>query len=173
MCREAVRNEMQLQDSEGFSVREPSAKKVRRGVLISLGPHHEWSGDGHDKLSKIGFPIWGVRDKWSGKWLGLWVIPNNRLMLAIAYLYLSLVAELGGKSCRGFIRCIVLLMCQVGMPMQSTTDCGSETTLIYGMACSLRYVVMIHPAISFNSSLSVNFLPLNWMLQVLVLLMSF
>lgn len=84
-------------DPDGFAAREPTAKKVHRDVLISLGPHHEWSGDGHDKLAAIGFPIWGVRDKWSGRWLGLWVIPNNRLKESIAFLYLSLVAEYGGE----------------------------------------------------------------------------
>jgi hypothetical protein len=63
-----------------------------------LGPHHEWSGDGHDKLAQIGFPIWGIRDKWSGKWLGLWVVPNNRLKLVIAYLYLRLIIELEGNE---------------------------------------------------------------------------
>lgn len=88
---------MRLHDPDGFKLREPAAKKVKRGVLSSLGPHHEWSGDGHDKLTKLGFPIWGIRDKWSGKWLGLWVVPNNRYKDAIAYLYLSLVAELGGQ----------------------------------------------------------------------------
>ncbi|KJA25629.1 hypothetical protein HYPSUDRAFT_85343 [Hypholoma sublateritium FD-334 SS-4] len=120
LTRQYIREEMRVQDPAGFAEREPSAKKVHRGVLISLGPHHEWSADGHDKLSAIGFPIWGVRDKWSGKWLGLWVVPNNRLKLSVAYLYLKLVSELGG------------------MPIQSTTDCGSETTLIYGLACALR-----------------------------------
>jgi hypothetical protein len=87
---------MYIQDADGFRAREPSAKKVHRTQLVALGIHHEWSGDGHDKLSSIGFPIWGVRDKWSSKWLGLWVVPNNRLKLAVAYLYLSLVKEHGG-----------------------------------------------------------------------------
>ncbi|EGN91665.1 hypothetical protein SERLA73DRAFT_157463 [Serpula lacrymans var. lacrymans S7.3] len=27
----------------------------------------------------------GVRDQWSGKWLGLWVVPNNRLKTTIGY----------------------------------------------------------------------------------------
>jgi len=90
---------MHVQDPDGFRIRESSAgKKVFRVALVSIGPHHEWSADGHDKLSKLGFPIWGVRDKWSGKWLGLWVVPNNRLKVAIGYLYLSLVKKLGGES---------------------------------------------------------------------------
>ena len=58
------------------------------------------SGDGHDKLASIGFPIWGIRDKFSGKWLGLWVVPNNRLKDVVAYLYLSLIKELGGENLR-------------------------------------------------------------------------
>lgn len=89
---------MSLLDPEGFAIREPTANKKRRVALKHIGPHHEWSGDGHDKLAKIGFPIWGIRDCWSGKWLGLWVVPNNRYKVVIAYLYLKLVLELGGLS---------------------------------------------------------------------------
>ncbi|EDR05062.1 uncharacterized protein LACBIDRAFT_303846 [Laccaria bicolor S238N-H82] len=93
---------------------------LKVSVAVSLGPHHEWSCDSHDKLSAIGFPIWGVRDVWSKMWLGLWVVPNNQLLKAIAYLYLSLIVELEG------------------MPLQSTTDCGLETTLMFGLANALR-----------------------------------
>ena len=88
---------MHLHDPAGFRICEPGAKKVQRGVLTSLGLHHEWSGDGHDKLAEIGFPIWGVCDKWSSKWLGLWVLPNNHLRKAIALLYLQLIKEQGGE----------------------------------------------------------------------------
>lgn len=87
---------MSQHDPDGFIRRQPTTKKIFREPLVALGPHHEWSCDGHDKLVSRGFPIWGVRDKWSGKWLGLWVVPNNRLKRTIAYLWLSLVAELGG-----------------------------------------------------------------------------
>ena len=81
---------------EGFSRRHPEATKVHRVPLMSLGPNDEWSGDGHDKLCKIGMAIYGIRDKVSGMWLGLWVVPNNCLNIVIAYLYLSLVEECGG-----------------------------------------------------------------------------
>jgi hypothetical protein len=87
---------MRLQDPEGFELREPLAKKIHREPLVAIGIHEEWSGDGHDKLSRIGFPVWGIREKWSGKWLGLWVVPNNRLKNTVAYLYLSLIEEQGG-----------------------------------------------------------------------------
>jgi hypothetical protein len=81
---------------EAFSTRHPTAKKIIRTPLTSAGPNEEWSGDGHDKLNKLGFGVYGIRDKASGKWLGLWLVPNNRKGETIGYLYLSLVEELGG-----------------------------------------------------------------------------
>lgn len=77
LTRQCIIDEMHLHHPEGFALREPSAKKVKRGVLTSLGPHHEWSADSHDKLTQIGFPVYGIRDKWSGKWLGLWVSVSS------------------------------------------------------------------------------------------------
>ena len=124
-----VTAEMCRQDPGGFELRDPTAKKIVCEPLVALGPHHEWSADGHDKLASIGFPVWGVRDKWSGKWLGLWVVPNNRLKSSIAYLYLSTVESMGG------------------MPLQMTTDCGSETTQVFGLANALQYAVVFHPII--------------------------
>ncbi|EDR01177.1 uncharacterized protein LACBIDRAFT_333521 [Laccaria bicolor S238N-H82] len=128
-------------------------------TIISLGPHHEWSCDGHDKLSVIGFPIWAVRDVWSGRWLGVWVVPNNWYMQTVAYLYLSLVAKLGGQI-QAHSLCVQFgLMSKAGMPLQSTTDCGSETVMMYGLANALREqfspelgVVKIGPAHRFLKS---------------------
>lgn len=93
---EYIRGQMMLQEPEGFATREPTSKKLSRKPLVVLSPHHEWSGDSHDKLTQIGFPIWGIRDVWSGKWLSLWVLSNNQLKNMIAYLYLSLCHQLGG-----------------------------------------------------------------------------
>lgn len=97
LLRDFVKDEMKLHQPEGFESREPTAKKIPCGHLHALGPHDCWSMDGHDKLSERGLPIYGIRDKWSGKWLGLWVVPNNRLGSVVAYLYLSLVHEYGGR----------------------------------------------------------------------------
>jgi hypothetical protein len=94
-----VTDEMKQHEPDGFVQQGLSTKKISCQPLVSLGPHHQWSGDGHDKLSKIGFPIWAVCDQWSGKWLGMRVVPNNQLKTSIAYLYLSLVHELGGTFC--------------------------------------------------------------------------
>ncbi|RDX41373.1 hypothetical protein OH76DRAFT_1423158 [Lentinus brumalis] len=120
LSRDYISAEMHALDPDGFVIRQPKSKKKHRVALVVLGPDFEWSCDGHDKLSGIGFPIWGVRDVWCGKWLGLWVVPNNRLKRVIAYLYLRLVKERGG------------------MPVQTTTDRGSETTGVYAFASALR-----------------------------------
>ncbi|OSD05401.1 hypothetical protein PYCCODRAFT_1443303 [Trametes coccinea BRFM310] len=120
LTRDYISDEMHKIDPDGFQLRHPTSKKKFRLPLVSLGPDHEWSCDGHDKLSTIGFPVWGIRDVWSGKWLGLWVVPNNRLKIVTAYLYLRLVHDVGG------------------MPIQTTTDRGSETGSVYGFANALR-----------------------------------
>jgi hypothetical protein len=91
-----ISDEMHVLQPDAFVGQEPTAKQVCHVALVALGRNHQWSGDGHDKLVKIGFPVWGIRDMWSGKWLGLWTVPDNRLKVTIAYLYLSLVAKLGG-----------------------------------------------------------------------------
>lgn len=122
--RDYVTNTMRELAPEGFDKREPTARKIVRTKLVALGPNHEWSGDGHDKLASIGWPIYGVRDKYSGKWLLLKVLPNNRLARAIGYVYLQLIHKVGG------------------MPIQTTTDCGSETGDVYGLTNALRYELL-------------------------------
>jgi hypothetical protein len=135
---EFTRSVMHDEAPEGFSIREPAAKKIKRGVLVALGPHEEWSGDGHDKLTEIGFPIWGMRDKWGSQWLGLSVVPNNRLKQAIALLYLRLIKKHGGEHHCQLIDETVTDFCIPGMPVQTSTDCGSETTEVFGLANALR-----------------------------------
>jgi len=130
---------MRALDSEAYDACKPTAKRIPWRAIISLGPHHEWSCNGHDKLSAIGFPIWGVWDVWSKMWLGLWVVPNNRLLKPIAYLYLSLIVELGGQLLQllQLVDVVIPPLLFPGMPLQSTTDCGSETTLMYGLTNTL------------------------------------
>lgn len=134
---------MCMQDPEGFQHCEPGACKIIRGILHSLGPNHKWSADGHDKLVSLEFAIWRICDKWSGKWLSLWVVPNNHYKDSIAYLYLKLVVELGGRSSSDYY-CLLLYLYPslflAGIPIQSTTNCGSETTLLYGFASAFQSV---------------------------------
>ncbi|KDQ11750.1 hypothetical protein BOTBODRAFT_176943 [Botryobasidium botryosum FD-172 SS1] len=120
LTRAYIEKEMKTHADKAFEARKPHHKKPARIPLTSIGTDEELNADGHEKLSPIGFPIWGLREKFSGKWHGLWVVPNNRKMEVIASLYLSLVYELGG------------------MPIQSTTNCSSETGLMYALANALR-----------------------------------
>ncbi|KAF8583051.1 hypothetical protein K439DRAFT_1647366 [Ramaria rubella] len=115
LTRDYVELGIHLQDPDGFKICDPTAKKLQWVPLVTLRPHYEWSGDGHDKLNPISFPIWGICDIWS-------VVPNNHLGVTIAYLYLLLVEGLGGIY---------------GMPIQLTMDCGSETKM-YGFATALH-----------------------------------
>ncbi|KAH7909728.1 hypothetical protein BJ138DRAFT_1114711 [Hygrophoropsis aurantiaca] len=125
LTRKFVSDIMHEHDSEGFQLREPTAKKIFRVEKIPYGIHNRWTGDGHDKLYKIGFPLWAVLDEDTGKWLGAWVVPSNRMGEIIAYLFLCLVEKFEG------------------VPLQFTTDCGSETTKLYGLCNALRE--MFHP----------------------------
>uniref|UniRef100_A0A8H8CM95 Integrase core domain-containing protein n=1 Tax=Psilocybe cubensis TaxID=181762 RepID=A0A8H8CM95_PSICU len=118
--RDFVSDIMHIQDPDGFDLRKPTSKKVFRVRKAPIGINERWSGDGHNKLNSIGFPIWGVVDDATSKWIGAWVVPSNRLATVIGYLFLVLVEKMGG------------------MPLQFTTDCGSETTQLYGLINALR-----------------------------------
>ncbi|KAF7372669.1 hypothetical protein MVEN_00130200 [Mycena venus] len=128
LTRDTVWRVMQTHDADSFSAREPTAKKIFRVQKYPLGIHERWSGDGHDKLYKIGFPIWMMVDDATSKVLKAWVVPSNRMGDIIAYLFLCLAEEYGG------------------VPLQTTTDCGCETTLLYGIVNAIRD--MFHPGLS-------------------------
>jgi hypothetical protein len=87
---------MHLHDHDAFGGREPVAKRIHRVPKHPIGIHERWSGDGHDKLYKIGFPIWAMVDDATGKWLGAWVVPSNRMGEIVAYLFLCLIEEFEG-----------------------------------------------------------------------------
>ncbi len=52
------------------------------------------------KLYKIGFQIYGIVDDATGRSLGAWVLPSNRLGFSIAYCFLCVVEKYGSKSSR-------------------------------------------------------------------------
>ncbi|KAJ6609275.1 hypothetical protein B0H10DRAFT_2438663 [Mycena sp. CBHHK59/15] len=108
-------------EDEGFSKRHPHAKKkLFRTPLTSVGPNEEWSMDGHDKLNNAGFGIYGIRDKWSGNWLHYRVVPSNRYAAVVGVLFLECVKKHGG------------------IPIQGSSDRGSETRDAYAFQTSLR-----------------------------------
>ena len=92
-----MEEEMWMHDLGSFAIRELPSRKIHKVMLISIRPHEQWSKDRYDKLCKIGFPVYGIRNVWSGKQLDLWVVPNNQLKTIIAYLYLCLIEEQSGE----------------------------------------------------------------------------
>lgn len=140
LSRDFVSDIMHTHDEEGFTMRDPSSRRILRVVKSNIGIHERWSGDGHDKLYSIGFPIWAVVDEATTKWLGAWVVPSNRLGAVVGYLCLLLIEKFGGMS----IPSLLFHMAHqfrfiAGMPLQFATDCGSETTQLYGLVNALRY----------------------------------
>ena len=89
---------MHTHDREAFATREPTAKRIHHIKKHPIGIHQRWSADGHDKLYKIGFPIWAIVDDATSKWLGAWVVPSNRMGNVVAYLWLCAVEKYGGKQ---------------------------------------------------------------------------
>ncbi|KAH9943767.1 hypothetical protein B0H21DRAFT_478190 [Amylocystis lapponica] len=94
LTRDWIAAEMRRLDPNGFEERHPH--KINTSPVEAMGPHREWVCDSHDKMATLGFPVWGIRDVWSSKWLGLWVVPPRHPKLGYAYMYLGLVKRLGG-----------------------------------------------------------------------------
>ncbi|KAJ7200544.1 hypothetical protein GGX14DRAFT_372082 [Mycena pura] len=123
--RALVSDIMHTHDSAAFDSREPTAKKIFRVPKYPVGIHERWSGDGHDKLYSVRFchspdAVYAFVEDASEKGLKAWICPSNRVGKVIAYLWLCLVEKHGG------------------MPLQTTTDCGAETTELYAIVTALR-----------------------------------
>ena len=89
-------NVMKLHAPEGFERRNPGSRKIVHTLKVPIGIHERWSCDRHDKLYKIGFPVYGIVDDGTGKWLDAWVVPSNRFETVIGYLFLCCVEKYGG-----------------------------------------------------------------------------
>ena len=142
LTRDFISDIMHEFQAEGFDHCEPRDRKILCIAKNHVGIHERWAGDGHDKLYSIGFPIWAVVDDATSKWLGAWVVPSNRMGNIVGYLFLTLVEKYGGmflsfdtSSCHFQTHFLML-----GIPLQFTTDCSSETTQLYGLVSALRYI---------------------------------
>ncbi|KAF7310263.1 hypothetical protein MIND_00400200 [Mycena indigotica] len=127
--RNTIRRVMQQEFPSGPDIRYPGRKKsqVFRTPLSALGPYHEISSDGHEKLGAqalqmggVGLPIYAFKDKWTAQLLKINVIPNDRTNAAIGHLFLDFVAENGGIG------------------MQMTVDKGSEIGWMLAIQDCLR-----------------------------------
>jgi hypothetical protein len=140
ITRDFVSSIMHAHDPAGFERRDPSSKRIVRTKKVPLGIHERWSANGHDKLYWIGFPILAIVDDATGKWLGIWVVLSNLMGHIVAYLFLCAVERHGGKP--SIINSLLAShqFKLIGLLIQMTTDCGSETTQLSGPVNALWYV---------------------------------
>ncbi|KAH8093899.1 hypothetical protein BXZ70DRAFT_369379 [Cristinia sonorae] len=127
LTRDWITQEMRRIDPTGFALRRPHVSRKETEELLPQGPHFAWTGYGYEKMSRIGFPIWCIRDSWTNNWLGMWVLPVREDRLAQTYRYMGLVKSLEG------------------MPMQGTTPNGKDATLTYSLTHALREALTSEP----------------------------
>jgi hypothetical protein len=120
LIRDKVTESLRRMDPVALLWRAPGARDRPRVPLTALGPHQQWSIDGHDKLTGLGLPIYGIRDKWSGYVLSLKIVPNNRMMDTVALLFIDTVKDFGG------------------IPHTVTSDKGKEVSRVYTIQSALR-----------------------------------
>ncbi|KAK6966975.1 hypothetical protein R3P38DRAFT_2815563 [Favolaschia claudopus] len=120
--RNKISDVMHTFEEEGFEKRDPKAQKktVKRTPLTAVGPHEEWSMDGHDKMNEAGFGIYGIRDKWGGKFLHYRTLPSNRFADVIGVVFLECAKKYGG------------------IPIQGSSDHGSEVRDAHAAQKTLR-----------------------------------
>ncbi|KAJ7439477.1 hypothetical protein FB451DRAFT_1301899 [Mycena latifolia] len=112
-------------DRDASNMRKPGAKKIHTRGLWSAGPNEEWCVDGHEKiLPSMGIAVWGVVDKFSRNEQNLWALPDSRTAVVPPALYLRQVREKGG------------------MPLQTTSDMGSETGVLAAVQTALRQIYL-------------------------------
>jgi hypothetical protein len=100
IIRSIARNlAIEVEDVELAKERAPWTKVVRRSVFDSAGPNEQWACDGHDKLSSIGLPVYGFRDKYGRKLLDAYLCPSNRVGRIVLRLYWETVKDIGGVFC--------------------------------------------------------------------------
>jgi len=66
----------------------------------------------------------------------------------VAYLFLCLVEDIGGQLFKLFSKSSRTSNIVSGLPLEFSTDCGSETTQIYGIVNALRSVLSLQRHIS-------------------------
>ncbi|KAJ7697401.1 hypothetical protein B0H17DRAFT_1197460 [Mycena rosella] len=126
--REFIDDLRAVLDRDASNMRKPGAKKVHTRGLWSAGPNEEWCVDGHEKiLPSMGIAVWGIVDKYARHELNLWALPDLRQADIPPALYLREIRARGG------------------MPLQTTSDKGSETGLLAATQTALRQIYLPDP----------------------------
>lgn len=127
---------------EGFDSRAPGARLIKRSKKFPLGPDERWASDGHEKLKSIcGVGVYTIVDDATGRILAMSVLPNTRNQEMVALVFLDCVIERQGTLHSdlyfiGFKNSYWMS----GIPIQLSTDCGTETGLVHGLITELRFL---------------------------------
>lgn len=120
--RKELRDALPVVDSLGSSSRQFGEMR-RKGRYEVKGPNRVWSVDGHDKLSRFGFQIYGSIDAYSRCIMWCFVGHSNRTAVSVASQYLEAIQRIG------FI------------PKLIRSDKGTETILVCYYHVALRRVM--------------------------------
>ncbi|KAF7293373.1 hypothetical protein MIND_01114100 [Mycena indigotica] len=121
MSRPAITTVRKAADPDANDKRRPDARTVHKSGIFCSGPNEEWCMDGHEKiLDCMGIGIYGTIDKYGRYELQLNAMRSVRRADIPPALYLRLVKEKGG------------------IPIQTTTDMGSETGILAALQTTLR-----------------------------------
>jgi transposase InsO family protein len=97
LSRQIVWDTLRLVDMDGLEARR--RHRLQRRIFHADGPDQVWSVDGHDKLSRWGFPIHGCNDVYSRYLIWLRVGESNHDPRYILAYYLDAVEELARDRC--------------------------------------------------------------------------
>lgn len=117
--RERVRILLRSIDPEGVEGRR--RYKLKRRIYDSPGPNFLWHADNHDKLKRLGFPIYGCIDGYSRKIIWIEVSSTNNNPSIIGSYYLKAIEKYG------FV------------PTIMRTDNGTEANLMEDFQIAIRY----------------------------------
>lgn len=137
LCRDTVTAVMHQFADEGFEKRMPTSKQITRSPLTSIGPN-EWLMDGHDKLQVAGFDIYGVQEKWLGRWHHCWVIPSNCYAAVVGVIQLECIKKVGGTWFTLLAILMIGLFVVIGMAVQGSTGRGSEVCNAFSIFTALQ-----------------------------------
>ncbi|KAF8532126.1 hypothetical protein JB92DRAFT_3262896 [Gautieria morchelliformis] len=139
LSRTFIEDFQRVRAPEDVEMRKASSKKIARRGLISPGPNEEWCVDGHKKLrEQMGIDVRGICDKYSRRELGLWAVPNARMAIVPPALFLMLVKEKKGLIVMYFLCMYATNITYLGIPLQVTSDMGSETGQLAALQTALR-----------------------------------
>jgi hypothetical protein len=96
VSRKLILSVLKEVDPEGFIIRTPGSRlRVKRSAMFGIGPHAQWSCDGHDKLEHFNIQIYGIADNWSAFSLKMGIARSKKASI-VARHYLDTALQVGG-----------------------------------------------------------------------------